>query len=212
MHKSRVLFYATILRGTYSLSTTYLMHSVNARTHGKALLLPCTPQRRKQLWKNMDGVFMNPVIQKPQKENLNGSGRLTGLPQDCLAAAVAWSYLCLCRTCLWNVSAHKAELSHLHFFPKEEYSLHQRLRNWTFEHRKKSSQVMWKIWDFFPFWYSIFQGKGSLLERGSSLPLTDRHIRKLSPFVLTEVMVRLGTDLQTAFSFNCFLNQEQLKH
>lgn len=34
--------------------------------------------------KELAGVCMNPVLQIPQKENLNGSGRLTGLPWDCL--------------------------------------------------------------------------------------------------------------------------------
>lgn len=65
-----------------------------------------------------------------------------------------------------------------------------------------------------PFSYNkaLFLYGGFLVTfKCSYLPLTGHHIPKLSPFVLTDVMVRLGTDLQTAFNFNCFLNQEQLK-
>lgn len=46
-----VLFYATALRGTHSLSATQLMHSINAHASSKASLLPWIPQCRKQLRK-----------------------------------------------------------------------------------------------------------------------------------------------------------------
>lgn len=75
----------------------------------------------------MDGVCINPVTHKPQREILNGSGDLAGTSQDCWVVAVAWSYPsdfdCTGLAC--ETSLHIEQRSFTYISPpKELYCLH----------------------------------------------------------------------------------------
>lgn len=191
---------------------------------------------RKADWKNMESICTNPVIQKPHEENLNS---LT--VSVCLCCPrTAWLWLWpgvtflpyhhfACRALVCEMPLH-VEQSSLTYISSPKNNTPS-TKGCVIEHLNtlksalkscgKCKNIFFSFWCYFCVCVCVCEKTlhlyGWLLATfkvitSTFLPLVDHRVPKLSLFILADVMVRLGTDLQAASNFYCFLNQKQLKH